>query len=275
MSNNPSSPGEIGAALRSCQRILVVSHIRPDFDAVGSVMGLTQALREKGKEVFPVLSDGVPGNLQFIPGSSSIRRKMNGPAELKVVVDCSDLQRTGNALAGDPADINIDHHKTNLFYARLNLVEPYEVATSAILAKYLPEWGFPIGPDTATALLTGIIGDTIGFRTSNITSEALRLSALLMDLGADLPVLYRQALNTRAFEAAVFWGSGLGRLSRKERLVWTSLTLADREAAGYSGNDDADLVNVLTSIKECDIAVIFVEQKDGRVKSKLAVRTRV
>jgi phosphoesterase RecJ-like protein len=99
-----------------------------------------------------------------------------------------------------------------------------------------------------------------------MNSEALRLSAKLMDLGANLADLYRQTLNTRSFEAARYWGRGLGHLERAGRMAWTSLSLSDRLESGYMGNDDADLVNILTSIKDCDIAVIFVEQKYGKIK---------
>ncbi len=264
--NSADTIQEIGALLASASRILVVSHIRPDYDAIGSVMGLTLALRESGKEVYPVLSDGVPSNLMFIPGSNQIEKKASYPVDLIVVLDCSDTLRIGDALNGQKPNINIDHHKTNLQFATLNLVEPDEVATAAILAKYLPDWGLAISPAVASALLVGIIGDTIGFRTSNMTSQALRLSANLMEQGANLPVLYQRTLNTRSFEAASYWGYGLGRLEREGRLVWTSLTLEDRKNSGYSGNDDADLINILTTIKDCDVAVIFVEQKNGKVK---------
>ncbi len=162
-------------------------------------------------------------------------------------------------------DLNIDHHITNLNFAATNLVMADQVATSAILAEYLPKWGLGYNKAIATALLTGIVTDTIGFRTSNVTPEALRLSAMLMELGADLPDLYARSLVSKTFEAARYWGMGLGKLQREDNLVWTTLTLADRQTAQYPGNDDADLVNMLSSI-DSDVAVIFVEQKNDHVK---------
>jgi bifunctional oligoribonuclease and PAP phosphatase NrnA len=88
----------------------------------------------------------------------------------------------------------------------------------------------------------------------------------LMDRGANLAELYNRALVRRSFEADRYWGQGLTRLTREGRLTWTSLTLADRAAAGYTGNDDADLVNVISAIDESDVGMIFVEQPDHRVK---------
>ena len=78
--------------------------------------------------------------------------------------------------------------------------------------------------------------------------------------------MYNQALVRRSYEAALYWAQGLSHLQRKDRIIWTSLTLEDRLKAGYTGNDDADLINMLSTIDDMDISVIFVEQKEGRVK---------
>jgi phosphoesterase RecJ-like protein len=86
-----------------------------------------------------------------------------------------------------------------------------------------------------------------------------------METGANLPELYRLGLVTKTFEAARYWGCGLGRLQREGGLLWTVLRLTDRQAVGYTGNDDADLVNMLGGV-EGDLVVLLNEQKDNRVK---------
>jgi phosphoesterase RecJ-like protein len=247
--------------------VLVISHIRPDGDAVGSLVGLGISLQSCGKQVQMVLVDGVPGSFRQLPGASQVMRRAKGEAfDLVVVVDCSDLQRTGGALGNLQPDINIDHHITNLNFARINYVQPEAQATCGILAEQLENWGLQVNEPVARALLTGLVSDTIGFRTSNVTSNTLRLAAWLMDRGANLAELYNRAIVRRSFEAAHYWGHGLTRLQRDGRLVWTTLTLADRSTAGYFGSDDADLVNVISAIDESDIGLIFVEQRDNRVK---------
>ncbi len=272
MSSN-NHHGAIPEMLAQAQRILIISHIRPDGDAIGSTLALGLALQALGKEAQMVLVDGVPSSFRHLPGSELISRKKTGDHDLSVVVDCSDLLRTGGVLNGKAPDINIDHHVTNLNFAAVNLVDPSAVATCSVLTAYLPKWGLPITQAVAEALLTGIVSDTLGFRTSNVTSDSLRQAADLMDHGANLSELYHQALVRRSYAAACYWGRGLERLQREGRLVWTSLTLEDRIAADYPGNDDADLVNVISTIDESDVSIIFVEQKTGRVKSKLACRT--
>ncbi len=258
---------EIRKRIASAERIMVVSHIRPDGDAVGAAAGLGLSMLAAGKDVSIVLSDGVPPSLRSIPGSNLVHRHASGEFDLVIVVDCSDLERTGKALQGIPGPhLNIDHHVTNLLFAEINLVEVESTATSAVITEHLEEWGLKFTPDAASALLSGIVSDTIGFRTSNMTADTLRLAARLMDLGADLPTLYNQVLVRRSYASAVYWGLGLARLQRHGRLVWTSLTLSDRAQAEYDANDDADLVNVLSAVDEADIAVIFVEQSGGHIK---------
>ncbi|MDR3578240.1 MAG: bifunctional oligoribonuclease/PAP phosphatase NrnA [Anaerolineaceae bacterium] len=252
--------------LQNGRSFLVVSHIRPDGDAIGSLLGLGMALQHASKDVQMVLVDGVSHSFHHLPGSELVLRRPNAAYDTAIVLDCSDLVRTGGVLGERQPDLNIDHHITNLSFARINFVNPSAAATSAILAGYLEDWGLTITTPVAEALMTGLVSDTIGFRTSNVTPETLRLAAKLMERGANLSDLYSRALLHRSFESALYWGPALSRLQRNGRLIWTSLTLADRELANYNGNDDADLINTLSSIDESDIALVFIEQKGKRVK---------
>jgi phosphoesterase RecJ-like protein len=87
-----------------------------------------------------------------------------------------------------------------------------------------------------------------------------------MDTGVDMPDLYMRGLVRRSYAAARYWGAGLAQLDRKDGMVWASLTIADRKVAGYSGNDDADLINVISAIDGFKVGMIFVEQPKNRVK---------
>ncbi|MEJ2411670.1 MAG: bifunctional oligoribonuclease/PAP phosphatase NrnA [Anaerolineales bacterium] len=256
-----------GNLVSRAQRILVISHIRPDGDAVGSLLGLGLMFEEMGKEVNFVLEDGVPIVFHHLVGSDRVYRKAVGVYDLIIVVDCSDIDRIGEVLDeyGEP-DINIDHHPTNTRFAKVNLVQDTAVATVEIIYDLALELSYPITLPVAEALLTGLVTDSLGFRTSNSSARTLRIAADLMERGANLQELYRKALLEKSIQAVRYWGLGLSRIEEKDRLVWTSLTLADRAEADYSGRDDADLVNVLSRIKDTDVCVIFVEQTDGTVK---------
>lgn len=253
--------------LQEAQRILVVSHVRPDGDAIGSLIGMGLSLQTSGKEVQMVLADGVPASFRHLSGSEQVRNQAEGSFDLIAVLDCSDLKRVGSALNGfSVPDLNVDHHPTNLNFARINLVEEEAVATAEMLARYLPAFGFPITEQVASALLFGVITDTLGFRTNNMTPNALRVAADLMEAGGDLPALYYKGLLRRTYEAAQYWGAGLSGLQREGRMVWTTLTMADRRAVGYPGRDDADLINVLASLEDVDVVIVFIEQPGDRIK---------
>ena len=177
---------EIKARLDTAQKVLITSHIRPDGDAVGSVIGLGLALQDAGKTVQMVLADGVSSSFRHLQGSGQVQKEPAADFDTFIAVDCADFKRLGKSFeAFSQPDINIDHHITNERFGVLNLIEGAEVATAAILTKRLPIWGYRITPPIAAALLTGIITDTLGFRTSNITSDALRQAATLMDIGVD------------------------------------------------------------------------------------------
>ncbi len=259
---------QIKERLSQARQVLIASHVRPDGDAIGSLLGLGLALQEVGKSVQMVLQDGVPASFRFLKGHEQIRQEPQGEWDTFISVDCADFKRLGKAFASLPRpDINIDHHITNEHFGALNLIVGDEVATAAILTDYLPQWGLPITPLVANALLTGIVTDTLGFRTANTTPKALRQAATLMEHGANLAELYNHSLVRRSFAAARYWGAGLSRLERKDGIVWGTLTLADRQAAGYHGNDDADLINLISSIDDdTRIGMIFVEQTDNHVK---------
>lgn len=259
--------GDIKNRLAAATNVVIASHVRPDGDAIGSLLGIGLALRDAGKSVQMILADGVPSSFKYLEGSALIKKEVGGIHDTFITVDCADFKRTGKIFEnfGQP-DLNIDHHKTNEKFGKLNLIESDEVATAAILTRHLPEWGLKITKPVAAALLTGIITDTLGFRTSNITPEALRQAALLMEFGVDLPDIYMRALVTKSFPAARYWGAGLSNLQNKNGIVWGTLTLTDRKAAGYFGNDDADLINMISSIDGNKVGMVFVEQSDGHVK---------
>lgn len=257
---------KIAERIKASERFLITSHVRPDADAVGSVLGLGLAIQKEGKTVQLVLQDGTD-HFDYLPGNNLIIKSPEGAFDMVVVVDCSDPRRVGDVLKayGKP-DLVVDHHKTNVEFGQLNIVEPDQVATASILYDHFLAWGLKFTPDVATCLLSGIVGDTIGFRTSNVNAEVMRTAGGLMDLGADLSSIYREELVMKSFSAIKYWGAGLNRVQRENNLVWTYLTLADRKEIGYPRNDDADLVNVLSAVREAEVALIFIEQAQNHVK---------
>jgi phosphoesterase RecJ-like protein len=263
--------------LTAARNLFVVAHERPDGDAIGSLLALTLALRSLGKQATPVLADGVPARFRFLPGAADVQSEFSSACDCLVTVDCSDLQRLGFPEGRLPrlVDINFDHHPTNTLFGEVNIVAADAAATAEVLLDAAPELGLPMTPEIATNLLMGLVTDTIGFRTSNVTPKVLRDAARLMELGAPLREVYERGLNRHSFVSIQYWAAGLTRLEREAGLVWAELTLEDRRRVGYPGPDDADLINLLSSIEGAQVTIIFVEQAEGRTKVSWRARDGV
>ena len=125
---------DVRALLDKAKTVTTIAHVRPDGDAVGSLLALTLSLETNGKKVVPVLADGIPARFRFLPGADQIQRTLPREMDLLITLDCADLERAG--LSGEHSrqvDINIDHHPTNSRFAKFNLVDPSASATAEIL----------------------------------------------------------------------------------------------------------------------------------------------
>jgi len=121
--------GAIKARLEDSKDVVVASHVRPDGDAIGSLLGMGLALLHAGKSVQMVLVDGVSSSYRHLEGSELIVKEPKGEHDTFITVDCADFKRVGKFFEnfGQP-DVNIDHHKTNELFGKLNLIEAEEVA---------------------------------------------------------------------------------------------------------------------------------------------------
>ncbi len=257
--------------------VTVITHTRPDGDAIASLLALVLSLNEFGKRASAVLYDELPEKFLFLPGSDLIRTTLPNDQDLLVAVDCADPKRISLAEENKPetVDINIDHHPTNTDFGNVNFVNQTAASTTQVLYDLLLELNLPIHRDVAFNLMAGLVTDTIGFRTENVNSNVLRMAADLLDIGVPLAEIYEKSLTQKRYESVKYWGCGLSRLKREDAIIWTSLYLEDRASVGYGGNDDADLTNLLSAIDGVEVAIIFIEQPDGKVKISLRSRESV
>jgi phosphoesterase RecJ-like protein len=249
-------------------RALVITHVNPDGDAIGSLLGLGLALRAAGKEVVFACADPLPDIFRFLPSADEITATPAGGFDLLAVVDVSEASRMGSVgdSLGRQPHLLFDHHITNPGFAEINLIDVSAASTAELIAEHLDPLGLPLTQPVAECLLTGLVSDTLGFRTSNTSAKSLALAQKLMEAGAPLSTIYDHVLHQRSFSAVRLWAEGLSRIRMADRIVWATLPLDARKASGYSGHGDADLINVLASVRETDVALIFVERLDGKVK---------
>jgi len=256
--------------IHSAQRPLLICHISPDGDAIGSMMGLGLALRQIGLDPIMACSDPIPHRFRYIPGVETVVQDVSETFDLVISLDSSDLKRLGHfpqiPTFGSVPLLNIDHHLTNLSFGTVNLVDPHASSAAEVVLRLLEYMAVPLDADVATSLLTGIVTDTRGFRTSNVTIQVMEATVQLMQAGASLPYITHNGLNRRPTAVILLWRTALTLLHIEDRVIWTSIPLAMRRAVGYAGNGDAGLVSFLVSADDADVAAVFVEGEDGRVE---------
>jgi bifunctional oligoribonuclease and PAP phosphatase NrnA len=258
-------------SILSATRILVVSHVNPDGDALGSLLGLGWALRRLGKDrVLACPTAPLPASLVFLPGSDEVVSSPLGPFDLVIVLDSSAPDRMAAiqapAILGGARLLNIDHHITNVMYGAVNWVEPAAASTAEMVFGLVGALGVAMDAQIALCLLTGIVTDTLGFRTSSTTSNTLRIAAGLMDAGASLPDVVDEAYNAKPIGVARLWGEALRHLHTERGLAWTAVTRAMMDEYGAPEDEVKGLVSFLRGTSGTDIAVLFVENGNGAVK---------
>ncbi len=187
---------KIQKTLTSDGPFLVVSHQRPDGDAIGTSLALAAWLRGQGKEVAVWLPDPVPTNYRFIPAVGEILESL--PPDLSdtvvLLLDSPDIDRAGNATAllrKARMIINIDHHTGNTEFGDLNLVDTTAAAVALIVLELMEEAGVDLDPEIASLLYVGLLADTGGFRHGNTDARALAAASYLVEKGADPAELSR------------------------------------------------------------------------------------
>jgi len=214
--------------------------------------------------------DPIPARFNYIPGAKAIVQDTSATFDLVISLDCSDLERLGHFAQMPTFEsvplLNIDHHLTNLYFGTVNLVDPHASSTAEVVLRLLDYMAVPLDAELAICLLTGIVTDTRGFRTSNVTIQVMEAALRLIKAGASLPHITQRGLDRRSIVAMRLWGAALTQLQVSGRVIWTSIPLAMRRAAGYTDNGDAGLVSFLISANDADATVVFVEREDGRIE---------
>jgi phosphoesterase RecJ-like protein len=264
------------ALLRNANRILLITHITPDGDAIGGLLALGQVLRGMGKEVTASCSDAVPERFAYLPGYADIAQQANGPFDLIVSLDCSDLRRVGCIYRADEwRDIpflNIDHHVTNTCFGTHNWVGLQYVATSEMVFDLCDRLGAPLDADIARCLLYGILGDTQGLRTDNVTPALLGKVMRLMQLGAPLADIMDQIFNRRPFKLLHAWEKTLETIQLDEGVIWAYLSRQARMEAEWPDTDLQGMSNFLLTAEEANLSAVLVERDDGQVEVGLRAR---
>jgi len=182
---------EIDRILRQAERALVVSHINPDGDSIGSSLAVAQYLRDLGKEVVLVREDDIPDKYQFLQGADRYpQREEYDPApsvDTAVVLECPNPDRMGSVadmLGEDTVVVNIDHHLGNTEYGSINWIDLEASSVGEMITRYFVEVGYSMSPATADQLFTAILTDTGRFRFPSTSKHTMEMAGHLIKSGA-------------------------------------------------------------------------------------------
>ena len=256
--------------LRHSQRILAITHVNPDGDAIGSLLGFTLAMRSIGKTVSPCIQDAPNSRFDYLHGFHDVKQSGQGDYDLIVSLDASDLQRLGTVfepgMHGRKPMLVFDHHITNTQFGTLNVVEPGKASTAEIVYKLIRRMDIRLTGEIAMALLTGVVTDTLAFRTSNVTPDTLACATDLMSAGASLTEVTRLALVLQPFERIKFQAAGVATAKIDGGVLYATLSRKLRKECSYSERGDAGLVGTLITAQEASVAAVFCELADGRIE---------
>ena len=276
-----ATTAEVVAELRARRAFVMVSHVKPDGDTLGAGLALGLALRPLGKRVHYFQQDPVPRNLRFLPDADKVSRTV--PADLPddtlwVFCDMSDSSRAGEFLPPIARSnmLNVDHHLKNSHFAALNYILERESSTGTCVLRLLKELGAPITPPIATALLTTIMTDTGGFMHSNTNAEVLRISAEMMERGADKDLITNEIFANKRFAAITLVGEALAtaHIEQNGRFCWSVVDDAMLVRHGADGEDTEEIVQHLRSVEGVEVAALF-KSFEGDVRVSLRSNGRV
>jgi phosphoesterase RecJ-like protein len=267
---------EIGALLRSQQTFAVLSHVRPDGDALGSQLGLGLSLSKLGKKVMVRNEDGLLEKYSFLPGGEFLQTPLNEPQDFDVAIalDTATENRLGTStelVRSAKTWINIDHHPSNPGYGDLVYIDATAPATGQILFELITSQGLPIDAAIAENLFVAISTDTGSFQYPNTTARTFEIGAALVNCGVDVgrvsQLLYesyprrrtellRELLGTMRFEAG-------------GKIAAFSLSLKVAAEIGAKPEDNEGLIDPIRAIQGVIVAIFFEELEEGKVRVSL------
>ena len=271
------SPTELVALFEQHQSFLISSHLRPDGDAIGSMLGLGLTLEALGKSVTYRHQDGVPGNLAFLEEGMEKRvfrpeEKGDVEAEVFVALDTANRERLGESVLGVVPEgavrVTIDHHITNERYGDKVWVDAEAPATAQMVWELAKLAGWEIPAAAGVAMYVGASTDTGSFQYANTTARTYEMAADLVSAGLDVAEVNRLTYQSFPYRRVELLRALLETLERSEdgRLAWWTLTLAMKKAVGYQPGDSEGLVDVMRGIDEVVACVFFEEIGDGSIR---------
>jgi len=273
----------VAEVLSAGDRFIATTHVRPDGDAVGSLLAFAHGMSALGKTVFAVTEEPVSAIYRFLPGWQRVSQPATYPAgagtlSAAVCLDCDGIDRTGSVaplIAAAPPVVSVDHHGGLKAFGDVQCVVPEASCTGELLMELLVDiLGAPLDLDLAVCLMTCHVYDTGRFSQSNATPRAFRNAALLTEAGASVEDISSRLFATRTHGRTVLRGRALAgaKLDPDTGIVWSVLSLADLTALCVDPADTDGIVEELRAVESSRVAALVSEV--GRGECRISLRSR-
>jgi phosphoesterase RecJ-like protein len=273
---------QIGEVLRSRQSFVLISHVRPDGDAIGSQLALGYSLKAMGKSVRLINEDGLPENLAFLSGSEIIETPPAEPLDVEVAIalDTATKPRLGDAAlhAASKAKLwlNIDHHISNPKYGDLNLIDSTSPATGEILYDLITALDLPLPPETRDAIYVAVSTDTGSFQYPSTTARTYEMAADLVRRGLDVGTINSKTYDEHPYRRLELMRALLNTLERSPDGVVAHWELREKTRLDLAlrPEDSEGLIDVIRAIRGVRLAAFFEELPDGKVRVSMRSKDR-
>lgn len=275
---------QLDFSIKSSKNILLVSHINPDGDTLGSMCGMYSLIKDNYKKSCDmVVVSSYPNTYKFLPNSDRVLNikelDMSREYDLVINLDVADLQRCADAkilFEKAKKTVNIDHHETNDGYADINIIYPEASATAEVIYDICENLGWKVSYDCALCLYVGIMTDTGSFRYSNTTPKAMDFAGKLIACGIDISDVYRKCYESNSKNMVMFQNYCVlkAQFVNDDKIAYTTVYKKDLEKFHHSEGDDFTdgLTEKLRAINTTEIA--FVVKELGANLSKVSMRSK-
>jgi bifunctional oligoribonuclease and PAP phosphatase NrnA len=265
-----SPAAKIAETLKGRHHVLLLNHVSPDGDSLGSTLALARALWARGQRATVGSSDGVPEVYRFLPGSDRVLAEIPEGERFDAVIfmECSSPERAGPLAAraaGVPLWVNIDHHVSNTGYGDLVLWDVEAAAVAEVVFPIVAALHPSLDAETAVCLMTALLTDTGSFHYASVTPRSFELAAELLRAGASPMAVYGQVYENRSAASVRLLGMALSRMVVDEsgRVAWTTVTQEMLKDTGATMEDSEGIVGALRVIRGIQVSVLFKEEPDG------------
>lgn len=280
-SPNPDStpPAALLDVIRRGRRFVVASHQRPDGDAIGSAMAMALALRALGKDAVVVTDAIPPVFLQPFPDVAGIHisPEITEAFDAALIMECSELSRTGVKGLDHSPVMNIDHHPGNTGYGAINWVDESAAACGEMVFTLIEALGVPLTPAIATHVYLAVLTDTGSFHFSHLSPRTYEIARRCVEAGADPQWIARTHYDSNSLSRVRIFGAVMNGMVIVDegRVALLSITRATMADLGGTNDDLEGLINFPLTVKDIEAVAFFKEVGDGDWRVSLRSKGRV